>query len=136
MHADEDRFIQAIAAAPNDEATRLVYADWLEERNDPRGPFLRQFLAAAQAKKPLPDGSAFPKPWRDLCGVTLLEAIPRFHLEGVPPGRLVSVFMVAPGTGERLGLLASGTVGEGSWVDLAVPIRVRAGEAFIAVPDS
>jgi uncharacterized protein (TIGR02996 family) len=29
-HADEDRFIRAIAADPADEATRLVYADWLE----------------------------------------------------------------------------------------------------------
>ena len=60
--------------------------------------------------------------------------IPRFHLEGVPTGRLVSVFKIDPGTGERLGLLATATVGEGGWVDLAEPIIVRAGEAVIAVP--
>jgi len=47
----------------------------------------------------------------------------------------VSVFRVDPGTGERLGLLATATVGEGGWVGgLRGPIIVRAGEAFVAVP--
>ena len=61
--------------------------------------------------------------------------IPRFHLEGVEAGRRVEVYKIDPGTGERLGLLATGTVGEGGWVDLLEPINVRAGEAFIAVPE-
>ena len=61
--------------------------------------------------------------------------IPRFHLEGVPAGRHVSVFRIDPGTGERLGMLATATVGEGGWVDLAEPIIVKAGEAFVAVPE-
>jgi hypothetical protein len=61
--------------------------------------------------------------------------IPRFHLEDVEAGRRVQVFMIDPGTGERLGLLATATVGEGGWVDLTEPIIVRAGEAFIAVPE-
>jgi hypothetical protein len=60
--------------------------------------------------------------------------IPRFHLEGVEAGRHVSVFKIDPGTGERLGLLATTTVGAGGWVDLGEPIIVRGGEAFIAVP--
>jgi uncharacterized protein (TIGR02996 family) len=38
---EEHSFIQAIRDNPADEATRLVYADWLEERDDPRGKFLR-----------------------------------------------------------------------------------------------
>jgi hypothetical protein len=42
----------------------------------------------------------------------------------------VSVFKIDPGTGERLGLLATAAVGEGGWVDLPEPITVRAGEAF------
>jgi translation initiation factor 1 (eIF-1/SUI1) len=42
--------------------------------------------------------------------------IPRFHLESVEAGRRVSIFEIAPGTGERLGLLATATVGEGGWV--------------------
>jgi hypothetical protein len=61
--------------------------------------------------------------------------IPRFHLEGVRVGRRVAVFNIDPGTGGRLGLLATATVGEGGWVDLAEPIIVRAGEVFAAVPD-
>jgi hypothetical protein len=61
--------------------------------------------------------------------------IPRFHLEGVPAGRYVSVFRIDPGTGERLGLLATATVGEGGWVELTEPIIVKAGEAFVAVPE-
>ena len=61
--------------------------------------------------------------------------IPRFHLEGVEAGRCVSVFKINPGTGERLGLLTTATVGEGGWVDLQEPITMRGGEAFIAVPE-
>jgi len=63
------------------------------------------------------------------------RSIPRFHLEGVPAGRHVSVFRIDPGTGERLGLLATATVGEGGWVELTEPIIVKAGEAFVAVPE-
>jgi hypothetical protein len=60
--------------------------------------------------------------------------IPRFHLEGVEAGRRVEVFKIDPATGQRLGLLATASVGEGGWVDLTEPIIVRGGEAFIAVP--
>ena len=60
--------------------------------------------------------------------------IPRFHLEGVGAGRRIEVFKIDPGTGERLGLLATASVGEGGWVDLQEPIIVRAGEAFVAEP--
>ena len=62
--------------------------------------------------------------------------IPRFHLEGVEAGRRVAVYKIDPDSGERLGLLATATVGEGGWVDLPEPIIVRAGEAFVAVPES
>ena len=61
--------------------------------------------------------------------------ISRFHLESVEAGRRVSVFKIDPGSGERLGLLATATVGEGGWVDISEPIIVRAGEAFVAVPE-
>ena len=59
--------------------------------------------------------------------------IPRFHLEDVKPGTQISVFKIDPSTQERLGLLSVAVVGEGGWVDLAEPIIVRAGDAFIAV---
>jgi carbon storage regulator len=38
---EEAAFFQAIAADPGDEDIRLVFADWLEERGDPLGEFLR-----------------------------------------------------------------------------------------------
>jgi chaperonin GroEL len=37
----EDGFAQAILADPVNDTTRLVFADWLEERNDPRAGCLR-----------------------------------------------------------------------------------------------
>ena len=61
--------------------------------------------------------------------------IPRFHLEGVEAGRRVSVCWIDPVTSERLGLLTTATVGDGGWVDLDEPFIVRAGDAFVAVPD-
>jgi uncharacterized protein (TIGR02996 family) len=36
-------FLQSIQADPVDEVNYLVYADWLEERGDPRADFLRPF---------------------------------------------------------------------------------------------
>jgi hypothetical protein len=62
--------------------------------------------------------------------------IPRFHLEGVEAGRRVAVFQIDAGTGERLGLLAMATVGEGGWVELADRIIVKAGDAFVAVSEA
>jgi len=41
MDEVEERFLAAIAANPGDREARLVYADWLEERGDPRGEYLR-----------------------------------------------------------------------------------------------
>jgi hypothetical protein len=43
------------------------------------------------------------------------------------------VFKLDPATGERLGLIATATVGKGGWVELPEPIIVRAGEGFVAV---
>jgi uncharacterized protein (TIGR02996 family) len=37
----EQSFWQAIMEDPADDVSRLVYADWLEERGDPRGEFIR-----------------------------------------------------------------------------------------------
>jgi uncharacterized protein (TIGR02996 family) len=38
---EEEAFLRAIAANPVDDGTRLVYADWLEERGDPRAEYIR-----------------------------------------------------------------------------------------------
>lgn len=43
----EVELVDAIAAALDDDAPRLVYADWLAERGDPRGEFMQLQLARA-----------------------------------------------------------------------------------------
>ncbi len=48
----EDAFLQAICEAPDDDTPRLVYADYLDERADPRGGFIRVQVALAT----LPEG--------------------------------------------------------------------------------
>src|SRR5262249_27967980 len=42
-----DAFVQAILDDPDDDSLRLIYADWLEERGDPRGQFIRLQYALA-----------------------------------------------------------------------------------------
>ena len=41
MDPIEQGFLQALREDPEDHTTRLVYADWLDDRDDPRGVFLR-----------------------------------------------------------------------------------------------
>jgi uncharacterized protein (TIGR02996 family) len=38
---EDEAFIRAIVDNPGDDLPRLVYADWLDDRDDPRGPYLR-----------------------------------------------------------------------------------------------
>jgi uncharacterized protein (TIGR02996 family) len=43
----EDAFLQAIREEPDDDTVRLIFADWLEERGDPRSEFIRLQCALA-----------------------------------------------------------------------------------------
>jgi uncharacterized protein (TIGR02996 family) len=38
---EEAGFVAALAADPSDQTAALVFADWLDERSDPRGPMMR-----------------------------------------------------------------------------------------------
>ncbi|MCE9560982.1 MAG: TIGR02996 domain-containing protein [Planctomycetes bacterium] len=38
---EDEAFIRAIVDNPGDDTPRLVYADWLDDHDDPRGPYLR-----------------------------------------------------------------------------------------------
>jgi uncharacterized protein (TIGR02996 family) len=53
--ADEDGFLAAIKAHPDDQTARLVYADFLDERDDPRGDFIRLHLALRAAAPDHPE---------------------------------------------------------------------------------
>jgi uncharacterized protein (TIGR02996 family) len=52
---DERAFLAAILQRPDDDATKLVYADWLEERGDPRGEYLRLMTTVRQARSVTPE---------------------------------------------------------------------------------
>src|SRR5262245_50305356 len=47
---EESGFLRAITEQPGDDTNRLVYADWLEERSDPRADFLRAECRLAAVK--------------------------------------------------------------------------------------
>ena len=48
---EDEAFIRTIVDSPGDDLPRLVYADWLDERGDPRGAYLRAELEWAKAKQ-------------------------------------------------------------------------------------
>src|SRR5262245_17816338 len=58
MINEEAGFLKALSDAPGDEPARLAYADWLEERSDPRALWLRHpdlyRWTAGGARDPLP----------------------------------------------------------------------------------
>jgi uncharacterized protein (TIGR02996 family) len=45
MQTEAEAFLQRIRAYPDDDAQRLIFADWLDEEGDPRGRFIRVQLA-------------------------------------------------------------------------------------------
>jgi uncharacterized protein (TIGR02996 family) len=69
---ERDAFIQAIVAAPEDDALRLIFADWLDEHDDPLGEFIRLQLELEPLRRPCADPAAE------------LERVKR--LEMIPPG--------------------------------------------------
>lgn len=48
---EDEALIRAVVDSPGDDTPRLVYADWLDDQGDPRGPFLRA-------------ETGWAKPWR------------------------------------------------------------------------
>jgi len=67
---DELAFLNGIVENLSAPLPKLVYADWLEERDDPRGPFLRQFVESASTSGALlPTTKGFSRPWLDAVGV-------------------------------------------------------------------
>jgi uncharacterized protein (TIGR02996 family) len=58
---EEEAFIEAILESPNDVTHRLVYADWLDERSDPRAEYLR--LQVALEASDVIDGNQQDRFW-------------------------------------------------------------------------
>jgi uncharacterized protein (TIGR02996 family) len=57
--AIEDAFLQSILENPDDDSVRLIFADWLMERDDPRGEFIRIQCELARLQEPLSDWDAW-----------------------------------------------------------------------------
>lgn len=84
--AEELGFLAAVMADPVAETPRLVYADWLDDRDDPRGAFLRAFVEAARdPAAPLPPGGEYPMPWRQLAGVWPRHTLRAAFADETPP---------------------------------------------------
>lgn len=69
--SEDEPFLRAMLASPDDRVARLVYADWLDERSDARGEYAR--LAARVAE--LPHGHSERVPLRQ----RMLELQPQFQ---------------------------------------------------------
>jgi uncharacterized protein (TIGR02996 family) len=62
----DDGFLQAVREDPDDDGVRLVYADWLEERGEPRGEFIRADCALGRLKADDPRRPALEERRRQL----------------------------------------------------------------------
>ena len=75
-------FLAEIVDLPAEDGPRLIYADWLEERGDPRGDLLRRFVKAYRARTELPALDGVPPAWSDLTGLTFMRKIVGCGLAG------------------------------------------------------
>jgi uncharacterized protein (TIGR02996 family) len=77
--AGERDWLATVIADLSDDAPKLVYADWLEERGGDavRSDFLRTFVRAAGTMNPadFPRAKGLPEEWLELIGFRLLERI-------------------------------------------------------------
>src|SRR5690349_8680413 len=55
---NESAFWQALAANPDDEAVRLAFADWLEQKGDPRSAWIRNPAMVHAMEEPWADPTA------------------------------------------------------------------------------
>ncbi len=69
-------FLDAILADSEDDTPRLILADWLDERDDPRGEFIR--VQCTLAKMPALDRNSPAEPWKYVCEDCLLTINLRF----------------------------------------------------------
>jgi uncharacterized protein (TIGR02996 family) len=80
--AIEDAFLHDILTHPDDDAPRLIYADWLEEHNNPRGEFIRAQCALAQLAAEDPRRWPLEQRERELLASHESEWLPRWNLTG------------------------------------------------------
>jgi uncharacterized protein (TIGR02996 family) len=67
--SEDDAFISAIVSDAQNHAIRLIYADWLEERNDLRAQFLRAKVADAKPARLKAISRGLDRSWVGLMNV-------------------------------------------------------------------
>lgn len=87
---DEEGMLSAVVSNLRDDHVKFVYADWLEERGDSRGPFLRQFVHAVQTGKKLPGGRGTSAAWQEMVGLSILRRLSASGL-GQHRGRILDL---------------------------------------------
>jgi uncharacterized protein (TIGR02996 family) len=75
----DDAFLQAILEQPEDDGPRLMYADWLEERDNPRGEFIRAQCELARASEDDPRRAYWQSVERELLGRHRAEWLGPLH---------------------------------------------------------
>lgn len=79
--AGESDLLAGVIADHWSDSSLLIYADWLEDRGDPRGPFLRSVIAGfGDPAAALPTTDDFATAWLDISGITLLHALRQCNL--------------------------------------------------------
>jgi uncharacterized protein (TIGR02996 family) len=73
--SDEFPLLSAIVDRLIDDEPRLIYADWLDDRDDSRGELLRACSAAYATGQPLPSLAELPSDWADVTGLTIMQKI-------------------------------------------------------------
>ncbi len=98
MHEDFP-FLRAIFSQPDDDVLRLVYADWLDERGDPRAEYLRLLV-----ERHRPENAA--KGRQDALAKHMNDLAPKLDARWV--GRMWQARNLAPGTRLDLALVGDG----------------------------
>src|SRR5438067_6273691 len=112
----EKGFLQGIIENPDDDAVRLIFADWLDERQDPRGEFIRIQVARA---RPDVDELRQVKNWS-----REQELLGAFEQDWVAPLRpWVREWRFLRGFVEWVRIPAEYALGEGRKVFARTPIR-------------
>jgi uncharacterized protein (TIGR02996 family) len=97
---DEQGFLNALTASPGDDTTRLVYADWLDERGDARGEYLRIDCKLADLHETDPRWNSLESRLANLRGAhfSWVNAIGKrydVNLEGFQPSHSILMIKVA-----------------------------------------
>lgn len=124
----KERFLSAILENPDDESPRLVYADWLEKRGDPRGEFIRIQCALAKLSSTDPRWVDLAKREREL--LNTYES-----LWAAPLAGLVEGWRFRRGFVEEVNLSARSFIAGAESIFRTAPIQgVRLGNLFELSP--